>query len=149
MVPDWVADYIGIPFADKGFDRDAANCWGLVRLVLADRFGVLGLPTYAETYETTRDKEALAAAMRAESGRDWVRVGGPDDWSSVRAGDVPLLRVRGLPTHVGIVVAPGFMLHAHEGTDSILARYDGLEWSKRIIGFYRHKSLIQAEIITG
>lgn len=140
-VPVWAADYIGIPFVDKGMDRAGANCWGLVRMVLDEQFGVLGLPTYTEDFETTRDRARLAEIYGAESQKDWVRIGDRDDLSAVRAGDVLLLRPYGLPTHVGVVVARGWMLHVEEGIEAALVRYDGPVWKNRIVMVGRHREL--------
>ena len=56
-------------------------------------------------------------------------------------GDIVLMRMAGQPTHVGMVVARGVMLHTEDRVDSGLAKFDGFTWKNRIIGIYRHKAL--------
>ncbi|MBE3605150.1 C40 family peptidase [bacterium] len=74
----------------------------------------------------------VGALVRGEIVTRW-REAAPE-----QLGDVILLRVRGQPCHVGVVVARGKFLHAFEGTRSCVERYDGLKWRRRIMGFYRY-----------
>ncbi len=172
--PAWAAEYIGIPFAERGRTRAGCDCWGLVRLVLAERFGI-ELPSYADGYETVKDHGRLVELIQAGKGittteaqrhgeprRDcWLRAERAEKpvgsrclcasvvkpaWLEVergaeQAGDVVLLRLRGLPIHVGLVVARGWMLHVEAKVDSVLERFDGLEWRRRVLGTYRHTAL--------
>jgi cell wall-associated NlpC family hydrolase len=143
--PVWVAQYIGLPWRKLGraafdwrhrrFHPESAgvDCWGLVRLVLKEEFGI-EVPEYAGTglYDT--------AAERAELGQ--IISGGRGPWREVtrgheEPGDGILLRMLGHPIHCGLVAAVGWMLHIEEGIDSCLERYDGLKWARRIEGFYR------------
>jgi hypothetical protein len=55
------------------------------------------------------------------------------------AGDGIALRMRGYPFHVGIVVAPGLMLHTHEDAGVVVENYHSITWGKRISGFYRYE----------
>jgi len=66
-------------------------------------------------------------------------------WTDVPAGrelcgDVIILRVRGKPMHVGLVLGDRQMLHIEFGINSVLERYTGARWAERIFGFYRYKS---------
>jgi cell wall-associated NlpC family hydrolase len=40
MIPNWAAQYVGLPFRDKGRARTGLDCYGLVVLVLREQFGV-------------------------------------------------------------------------------------------------------------
>jgi len=131
QVPEWTADYIGLPFREKGRDRDGLDCWGLVRLVLAEQFGVL-LPSYADDYACTLEVSENARLISGRKG-DWSEVPAGEE----RAGDVLLLRMAGHECHVGIVVAPGIMLHIEAGHDAVWDRYHGLRWKNRVVGAYR------------
>ena len=136
-LPAWVADYIGIPFVAHGRDRMGWDCWGLVHVILAERFRVQ-VPSYIDDYASTNDAQALGRLIRGEM-TPWRAVTGDE-----HAGDVVLLRVRGAPMHVGLVVAKGWMLHVEEGIDSMVERYDGPRWEKRLIGVYRHEVMADA-----
>ena len=125
--PEWVADYIGIPFVAKGRDREGCDCWGLVRLVLAERFG-LDLPSYAEGYDSLEDVTAIVELIGgAQEEGAWQRVAAEE----ARAGDLAVLR--GVPTpHIGVLVAPGIMLHALQGAQASLARLSDQAWRHRL-----------------
>ena len=128
--PAWCADYVGLPFKSLGRTRAGLDCWGLVHVVYREAFGI-EVPRYGE-YADAYDIEEVGALVRGEIVTRWREV------SPERLGDVVLLRVRGQPCHVGVTVAHGKFLHAFEGTRSCVERYDGLKWSRRIMGFYRY-----------
>jgi len=136
MLPDWVNAYVGLPFRAHGRDQDGVDCWGLVRLVLAERFGCR-LPSYAGGYASVEDAEDIGRLIRGEMG-PWREV----PHGAERAGDVVLLRLMNQPMHVGLVLAPSWMLHVEEGIDSCLDRYRSPKWHRRLMGLYRHESLM-------
>lgn len=135
-IPGWVADYIGIPWAVHGRGPFGCDCWGLVRLVLFERFGVM-VPSYRAGYEGAgaADVADIAALIAGALSPDWRAR------PAAAAGDVLLIRLWGRPSHVGIVVAPGWMLHVEEGIDSVCVEFDGPVWRDRIVGVYRHALL--------
>lgn len=138
-LPAWVADYIGIPYRALGRARDGLDCWGLVRLVYAEQKGI-ALPAYdgrgfsggrgTATRASVADTAALVAEAQRTSWREVPR-------ASAAVLDVVLLRVHGQPIHVGVVVAPGAMLHSLAGHDSAVERLDGMAWANRLMGFWR------------
>lgn len=135
---EWVADYIGIPFADRGRDRKGCDCYGLVRLVLKDRVGVT-IPEYGDPCTA----ELRAAAIRSgRGGRPWspVAKGEEREFDIAALTDV-YLDSRGVfqsaPLHVGIVVAPSLLLHTRRDTASRLERYDRQPLKTSIDGFWR------------
>jgi cell wall-associated NlpC family hydrolase len=131
-IPDWVADYVGIPYRALGRGRDGADCWGLVRLIYAGRLGV-DLPAYDGRGFCGRASVADVASLVAEARGAWREIQGKD----AMPPDVVLLRVHGQPIHVGVLVAPNLMLHSLAGHDSAVERLDGPMWSRRIIGYGR------------
>ena len=128
----WTGQYTSIPFQDRGRDRDGVDCWGLVRLVFQEQYG-LSVPSYSDEYVSTCDNERLADIVENERGGWWSVT--PDD---VRCGDVVLLAIAGYPCHVGIVVGDGMMLNAREDVGVALESYKRPYWNRRLRGFYRH-----------
>jgi len=143
--PSWAAGYLGIPFLDLGRDRAGCDCWGLVRLVLAEQAG-LELPSLATCYGSEANAARVGAAVEAE------RCSGA--WNRIDAGDERPLdvvemsgaaRVPGSgwvfgPLHVGVVVASGWLLHVERGTAAVLARYrEDQAIRRRVLGFWRFR----------
>jgi len=133
-LPAWVGHYTGIPFVERGRDRRGVDCWGLLRLVYAERFGI-HLPSHHDGYRGTQDRPGVAAIVGAEldGGANWRPVLGHPD-----AGDAILFRVgAGELWHVGLTVAHGRMLHSRAGADSCVERWDEGCWRPRLVGTFR------------
>jgi cell wall-associated NlpC family hydrolase len=131
MIAEWAREYVGIPFADRGRDRGGLDCWGLVRLVLAEQFGK-HLPSLSLSYESANDEEAVRDLVCAQ--RPLLkarRVADPV------YGDVALLRLRGFLCHVGVYVGDDCMLHVRRGTAAVVDRLSSIIWRRRLEGFYR------------
>jgi lipoprotein Spr len=136
QIPEWVAAYVGLPFVEGGRDRSGLDCYGLLRLVVNERFDGSVPPYEGIAFRRGEDEELLAHLME-ERIRLWTPVRPGDE----RAGDGILLRVLGRPIHVGVVVAPGTMLHIEHACDSVVESYgEGSNWQRRVLGFYRHAS---------
>lgn len=119
----WASQYVGIPYAENGYDRSGCSCWGLVRLVLSEQFDIW-LPRHDECPLTT------------DGLRDWF---GPVD--RVRPGDVWLMYGitggRRTPTHAGVAVTAGSVLHSDERAGAVVERNDAQRVAWRLIGAYR------------
>jgi cell wall-associated NlpC family hydrolase len=139
-VPIWAGRYIGLPFLPHGRDRDGVDCWGLVRLVYAEQFGI-SLPSMEARYCHGTDRKSISSLINRESGL-W-RI-----WKTEEActGDVIVLRLHGLPLHVGLVLGDGQMLHVERGIDSSIESYDGGRWAARVYGVYSYGSKRQHDI---
>lgn len=131
-IPFWAGKYIGLPFREHGRDRNGVDCWGLVRIVLEEEFGII-LPCYATHYRDTKQAGKISQIVGEE--KQW--------WASVppgqeQPGDVVLIRMRGQPTHVGVVIGDNAMLHVAQGIDSAIENYTRISWKDRVTGFYRY-----------
>jgi len=137
--PAWVEPYVGLPFAPRG-RGPAYDCWGLAVLVAGARFGVQ-LPSFAERYDDLKDHARLAALIDGHGGGalfDAVPA------AAERAGDLVTARAHGLPVHIGIVVDPGWLLHATATHGSLCDRYRSPMSGLHILGFYRPAGLARA-----
>lgn len=138
-IPFWAGHYIGLPFIDHGRDRSGLDCWGLVRLIMAEQFG-FALPSYATEYQRTTQVGKIGALIEHESSK-WKKIASDAE----SCGDVIVLRFRGKPMHVGMVLGDKHMLHIEFGINSVIERYSGARWADRISGFYRYESSLNDE----
>jgi probable lipoprotein NlpC len=130
--PTWCAEYVGLPFREKGRGPGGFDCWGLVRDGLEKQFGIIDLPDYVDSYTRTTDKLSVSAAVAAGLAQGWQRVAGP------AAGVLVILRLAGRPWHCALAVDNEWFLHAVIGSNVCLERFDSMVWSDRIEGCYRH-----------
>ncbi|MBI5578124.1 MAG: C40 family peptidase [Deltaproteobacteria bacterium] len=126
----WCAKYVGIPFADHGRTEAGCDCWGLARLVYQRERGIL-LSDCSDGYITAH-KAVITADLYSLESAHWREVTDPQPF------DLALIRIAGIPRHVGIVIAPGRMLHIERGKDSVVEDYTRPGLSGRIEAFYRH-----------
>lgn len=123
--------YVGIPYLDRGRSMAGCDCYGLVRLVLAELRGI-DLPSFVENYVSATDRAALARLIAGEIA-PWQQV----EFGQEQPFDGVLMRAGRCLSHIGLVVAPGRLLHVSEGEDSRIERYRVPPLSHRVVGFYR------------
>lgn len=131
-----LSEYIGISYGDHGRSREALDCWGLLWLIYKEQLDI-GLPSYTDRYMSAEDQETVTSLIHDEIG-PWTEI----DINQADFGDAVLLRIKGEPWHIGIVVTRGLMIHVMKGINVCLERYDRSMWQHRVIGIYRHKALI-------
>lgn len=125
--------YVGLPWIDRGRTLNGLDCWGLIYLINLNERG-LELPCYADRYATAADRRALDRLIGNEI----------DDWDEIAAGqeqlwDCILMRDGRTETHIGLVVAPGRMLHVAQGKTSVIENYRSGVWRHRVVGFFRYR----------
>ena len=145
--PSWTAGYVGIPFLDLGRDRAGCDCWGLVRLVIAEHSGV-ELPSLATSYGSEANADAVKETVEGErhSGTwQWIDAGDEQPFDVVEMSGAARVPGSGWvfgPLHVGVVVTSGWLLHVERGTAAVLARYrEDQAIRRRILGFWRYGRL--------
>lgn len=130
-----ITGYVGIPFKDGGRDRSGCDCWGLVRLVLADHG--IDVPSYGEI--SAENLLGIAREVKGALGAGpWRKV----DMEPRRALDCVVMRhfssPRRLAVHIGIMASPDLMLHTEAGCDSVKIPLNHPSVRTRILGFQRH-----------
>jgi len=149
--PAWARQYVGLPYRDFGRDRSGVDCWGGARLVAREQFG-LEVPSYVGAYAgvgcgptlaAAAERRALAALIAGEAAAGWRALwrrasGVPFAAAGEIPGDFLLMRQGGVPCHVGIVIAPGWMLHVERGLDMALDEYRRPHRAPSLEGVYRY-----------
>lgn len=136
IAPDWWAQYLALPFRERGRTRRGVDCRGLLLLVLEEQLG-LRAPEPSELYGSTdpRNGAQLADFARAQAAL----------WQPCAAAPFAALgfTVAGLPVHVGVAIDDDRFLHARQGVGvqvSALSDRDPGEtrWGDRLLGAYRY-----------
>lgn len=131
MIPEWVNNYIGIDFVEHGRDHAGCDCWGLIKLVLKEQYNIDNLIDLKKEEYNTWEREKLSKIFKEEA-KNWIEIKSPE------AGDIVLLRMVGMPVHVGVVIKPPWMLHCEYKKGTAIECYERAHWKNRIEGFYRH-----------
>ncbi len=126
----WAARYIGLEFAELG-RGPKYDCWGLTQLIYRTERGI-ALPSYTESYSTTQDEKGISQKIIQERMQHWREVSSPEEF------DVVLIRMRGLPMHVGVAINSKTMSHITDGINASIEDFTRMRWKNRLIGFYRY-----------
>jgi len=125
--------FVGIPYAARGRDRAGLDCWGLLRLVFAEARGI-DLPSLAGDYSCQEDRQGMADLIQAElPAWDYIKAGAEQTFDGV------LMRAGRQACHIGLVAAPGRLLHVEDKRSSVVERYDAWRLAHRVVGFYRYR----------
>ena len=105
MIPAWVSRYVGIPFVSGGRDASGCDCYGLVRLVLSERFGY-ALPLLSADYQNAL---AIAETEPVLCLQQPLLAG--TQLEKAEEAAVAVIRFRCRPSHIGIFVDDTHILH--------------------------------------
>lgn len=128
----WTAQFVGIPFEEKGRTKYGADCFGFVRLVLREQFAIYldDVSDYAHSHDVAViiDLVHKAAKNRAQ----WQPVAKEE----ARPGDVVVLAA--MSPHLGVVADDELFLHCEQGKDAVLESLESRRWSRRIVEILRY-----------
>lgn len=130
----WTHKYIGIPFQSKGSDFNGCMCWGLIQLIYKTELNI-ELPDFSNDYEseTMAHQNTIAALVERER-KKWIDVPAAE----VEPFDVVILRVAGMPWHIGLMIDKNQFIHVMKNTETTIEQLDATIWNKRVCGFQRH-----------
>ena len=127
---DWVKKYIGIPFVSNGRTMEGCDCYGLVRLVLRNEYGI-NLPELSDSYTDAQNIKETARLF-AEN----IPVLAAEKLSAVREKAVVIITEHGLAAHIGITAGGGYILHTGAKTGCVCQRETHPGLQGRIEGYY-------------
>jgi len=123
-LPNLIGDYskfIGIPYEKK-------NCWDLVVSFYQE---MLSIPLYSYYQGPTPPEKIETKNLIYSSMGDFEKISDP------KFGDIIIVKLYGIESHIAVYLGDGKMLHTTRGAGSIIDRV--ARWEKMIVGFYRIK----------
>lgn len=110
------------------------DCWGLFMAVYREQLKI-ELPSYEWVYQNTvNDAKDISATVVEQSSVLWRQVEKKD----AKPFDGVIMRMRGLPMHIGVVTRKGHMLHCVDGVGVSHELYDSARWRDRVVGIVRY-----------
>lgn len=127
---------LGTPYVDGGRKESGADCWGLCVLAYKYDLGV-DLEKFQDVAYVSRDtaeptKESVELIKAGWLGTLFKEVDTP------RRGDLIIVRVAGMPIHIGYMLSSSEMLHSSKKSGVSVANINGIKWRNRIEGIYRY-----------
>jgi NlpC/P60 family putative phage cell wall peptidase len=131
--------WLGTPYHHQASCKGAgSDCLGLVRGVWRELYGPepQTMPAYTPDWGSAAGVETLLEA----AGRHLVKLASVGDG---REGDVLVFRMRdgGVAKHAGILVAPGWLVHAQEGLGVVEIEL-GSWWRRRAIAAFSFPGIV-------
>ena len=128
----WIAKFQAIPFVNGGRDFRGCDCWGLHRLICAERLGI-ELPLWDTV--TADDRRAVVAAVEEQTEADcWRAVAR----SQAIECDLVLIRQAGEAVHVGTHIGHERLIHTQRQIGAVVIGLGHPRISRRIEGIYRY-----------
>ncbi len=130
--------YTGIPWECGKRSHEAADCWGLILLVLEEQFGVV-LGHMKDI--SVDDPDVVSDVMVESRGLDyWTVTEAPSIGCACMFYEASNEHPNGRPAHVGLVVADGYILHSigKEGSFSAIHRTRVLQRLFKRLEFFEY-----------
>lgn len=124
--------YIGIPYKQKGYGFDGADCYGLTWLFLKEEFNIT-LPMYHDI-DIYKDVDETVNTIGKEMPLFFGTL-----TDNPKCGDIALFNFRGRPIHFGIYIERNSVLHILKGTNATYERIDRGRLKGRLEGIYELK----------
>lgn len=127
----WYSKYIGTPWKALGRDKNGADCYGLVRLILKEQYGIM-IPSLINDYSDVENKEEIENLINAQKPLlTGALLETPEE------GAIILFESRGFTAHIGIVVSNKYLIHTTSSQGAVLMPLKSQYIQNRIKGYYR------------
>ena len=113
-----IKKYVGIPY-------EVMNCWDLAKTFYSEILET-DLKHYFDIVPS--DRETMKNLIFTNIG-DFKKVDGPS------FGDLILMKMHGVESHIGIYIGDNYFLHTLKGSGSVIDRLS--KWETAISGYYR------------
>ena len=111
-----------------GVSYEKANCWVPTKEFYRIVFGIELKHYYCDAPETREDIQKLIYSNKG----DFERVDGSPEF-----GDIILIKMFGIESHIAVYIGNGKMLHTAKRTGSLIDRLG--KWDKLVVGYFRHR----------
>ena len=125
-----ISKYIKIPYKNKGRDINGCDCWGLIRLIYINEYGIT-LPILSSNYEEASD--AIEVGYTVENEKLSIR---NKQKNIPEYGDLIIFNINRNPCHIGMYIGKNRVLHILKGTDSVIESLNSFRLKGRIEGYY-------------
>lgn len=142
---DWCRKYVGIPFVSGGRDFTGCDCYGLVRLVLKEEYGI-SLPLlnsdYTNALSVAETKRLFFENVPLLCGE---RIKEPEEKA------VALMNMCGRLCHVGLYAGEGYIIHSRHKVGVVCERLSSPQLAGRVEGLYRvnQSNCISESVLVG
>lgn len=126
--------FFEISYKKNGRDFDFCDCYGLCYLynkVILDK----KIPIYLNEKIDTDHEVNNTINTRSFDFKNVLR-------GKETEGDIISFRIKGSPTHVGVVLQMGLMIHIIENKKAVIESYSNLRWKNKVDSFWRYESII-------
>jgi cell wall-associated NlpC family hydrolase len=112
-----------------GKSYEEYNCWDLIKSLYREIYGLDVHQYYGENVPSRKETQSLIRTNKGEFER--AEIPSP--------GDIILIRIGGVESHIGMNISKGRFIHSLSGSGVVI---DSLSrYATRITGYYRHRSL--------
>jgi cell wall-associated NlpC family hydrolase len=126
---NWSNEYIGIPFENKGRDREGCDCYGLVLLIYKEQYKII-LPTIDEYKDALDKKDINKYVDKYQPIIQGTKLEKPEE------GAIVLLGSESLSDHVGVVLSDNMMIHTTEELGVVVEELSSTRIRNKIKGYY-------------
>lgn len=125
----WLTEYLSIPFLSGGRDKNGCDCYGLVRLILMEQYGII-LPEF-NLYPNALNHNNIENIIERERP---LLTGELQE--NPAPGLVVLFKTKGFKAHLGFMLTNKDVIHTTAGTGVVIDNINSPKVKNKIEGYY-------------